>query len=150
MKRHLTTIFSTLLVLIAFGGAAFAQQIGIVDIQTVSQKYSKAQALQSEIKSKDNELNNLREDLLSQLKAGEKLSPVEKKNLEDKLNSQFATKFKEYREWAMQQEQQIRSEVDKAISQVVQTQKLELVLPKQTVLSGGKDITEDVIQILNK
>lgn len=150
MKRQIVTLSSTLLSLLLLTGTVFAQQIGVVDIQELTQKYSKAQELQAQIKAKDEELQKLRGDLLEQLKAGEKLSPVEKKNLEDKLNGQFAAKFTEYREWAVTQEKGVREDVDKAISQVTQAQKLEIVFPKQTVLSGGKDITADVLNALNK
>ncbi len=131
-------------------GAAIAQEIGVVDMALVSQKYTKAQGLATQVKTKEDELQKLRDNLVTQLKAGEKLSPVEKKNLEDKLNNQFATKFKEYREWTVGQEQILRQDFERAIQQVATSQKLDLVLPKQTVLQGGKDVTQDVINALNK
>lgn len=142
--------FASALVALCLTGVSFAGEIGVVDMQEVSQKYTKAQELASQVKTKEQELQKLRESLQQQLKAGEKLSPVEKKSLEEKLNAQFATKFKEYREWTMSQEKVIRNDFEKAVQSVAQSQSLDLVLPKQTVLQGGKDITNDVINFLNK
>jgi outer membrane protein len=147
--KLMKTVLSGMLVTAMLTGIAFADQIGVVDMQQISEKYSKAQQLAQQVKSKEEELQKLRTDLQGQLKAGEKLSPVEKKTLEEKLNSQFAAKFKEYREWTLTQEQGIKSDFDKVIQSVTQAQKLDLVLPKQTVLQGGKDITADVIKALN-
>lgn len=147
--RQLKTVTSALLATVILTGAALAAEVGVVDMQTVSQKYTKAQALSTQVKSKEEELQKLREKLLTELKAGEKLSPVEKKNLEDKLNAQFASKFKEYRQWTMDQEAALKVDFDKAIMQVSQKQHLDLVLPKQSVITGGKDITDDVVNVLN-
>ncbi len=133
-------------------GTALAAQIGVVDMQEISQKYSKAQDLSTQVKSKEEELQKLRSSLAEELKTKEKakMSPVEKKNLEDKLNGQFASKFKEYREWTLTQEESIRADVDKAIQTVADNDKIDLVLPKENVLKGGKDITTEVLDQLNQ
>jgi outer membrane protein len=149
MKRF-NAVFGALLGFVLLSGLAFADQIGVVDMQAVAQKYTKAQAVSEQIKAKEEDLKKYRDDLMGQLKAGEKLSPVEKKKLEERLNGEFAAKFKEYRTWTDGQEEAIKTDFDHAIQQVAQAQNLNLVLPKQTVLQGGKDITQDVITILNK
>jgi len=130
--------------------AAFAD-IGVVDTDAILQKYSKGQELTAQSKEKEAALQKVREDLLTQLKAGEKLSPVEKKNLEDKLNQQFAEKVKEYRDWSAVQQQAVREAFDKAVKEVSESEKLDMVLNKSgVVLQGGKDITEDVLNVMNK
>lgn len=146
----LKALLSTVLVSSLLTGMAFAAEIGVVDMQTISTKYTKAQNLAAQVKDKEAELTKLRDQLAEQLKGADKLSPVEKKNMEDKLNAQFAAKFKEYREWTVAQEQALKAEFDRAIDQVAAQQKLDLVLPKQAVLQGGRDITQDVITTLNK
>ncbi len=149
--RKLKVLFSTLVVTATLSGMAFAAEVGVVDIQEISQKYSKAQELATQVKSKETELQKLRDSLVAELKAADekKMSPVEKKNLEDKLKGQFAAKFKEYREWTMTQEQAIKSDFDRAIQAVAKNQSLDIVLPSQAVLQGGRDITADVITQLN-
>ncbi len=142
-------MLGALLVSIILTGAAFADSVGVVDMQEISQKYSKAQDVANQVKDKEDELQKLRDSLATQLKAGEKLSPVEKKNLEDKLNNQFAAKFKEYRDWTLAEEQVIKDDFDKAIKTVATNDKLDVVLPKQAVLQGGKDVTDEVISTLN-
>jgi Skp family chaperone for outer membrane proteins len=141
-----TVLSATLL-----GGIAFAaDQVGVVDTQLVLQKYNKAQAMATEAKSKEEDLQKLKDSLLQKLKAGDKLSPIEKKNLEDKLNAEFAEKFKAYREWSVTQEQSLKSDFDKAVKSISDSDKLDLVLPKQGVIEGGRDITDDVLNLLNK
>jgi len=135
--------------LLLLTNAALAD-IGVVDMEAVIQKYSKAQEVSAQSKEKEEGLQKYRDNLLTQLKAAEKLSPVEKKNLEDKLNKQFADKVKEYRDWTSSQQDVIKSAFDKAVQQVSANDKLDLVLPKQAVLQGGKDVTEDVLTIMNK
>lgn len=148
--KQVKSVLSAILISGMLTGAALAAEIGVVDMQMVTQKYTKAQTYATEAKTREDELQKFREGLLSQLKAGDKLSPVEKKTLEEKLNGQFATKFKEYRDWAMTQEQGLRTSVETAIQTVSQAQKLDVVFPKQAVLNGGHDITPDVINSLNK
>jgi Skp family chaperone for outer membrane proteins len=146
------SLLSAVLAATLLTGVALAEQIGVVDMQVISQKYTKSQALAAQIKSKEQELQKLRDELAGQLKAAEarKMSPVEKKTLEDKLNGQFAAKFKEYREWALMQDQGLKEELNKAIQATSSSQKLDVVFPRQAVLQGGRDITEDVLNNLNK
>ena len=124
-------------------------QVGVVDMQEVARKYTKAQTMAAQVKIKEDELSKFRQDLMDQLKTADKLSPVEKKNLEDKLNGQFAEKFKQFRDWTVAQETLLKNDFDQAIQSVAKTQSLEMVLPKQTVLYGGKEVTTDVLNALN-
>ncbi len=148
--KPIQMVLASLLASAVLTGSALAQQVGIVDMQEVTQKYTKAQELAIKVKNREDDLQKLRDSLLGKLKAGDKMTPVEKKNLEDKLNTEFATKFQEYRDWTVTQEQSLKSDFDDALKQVAQNQKLDLIIAKQTVLMGGRDITTDVIDALNK
>lgn len=130
--------------------AAWAE-IGVVDPEKIGTDYRKAKELATQVKSKEDELNTLRNNLAKELKEkGDKMTPVEKKNLEDKLSKQFEGKFIEYRNWFASQDQSLRTAVDSAVNEVSKSQKLDMVLTKQVVLTGGRDVTQDVLNILNK
>lgn len=149
MKR-VKVLLSSLALSVVLTGAALADQIGVIDVNEMSQKYSKAVTYNTEAKNREEELVKLKLSLREQLKAGEKLSPVEKKNLEDKLNAQYLEKFKAYKDWGLEQEKMLKESFDKAIMSVAQSQKLDVILPKQSVIQGGKDVTADVLNALNK
>ncbi len=149
MKRIYQALATIFTVALLSGTAALADNVGVVDMQEVSQRYTKAQSVAEQIKTKEEELQKLRDSLAGQLKAGEKLSATEKKSLEEKLNKQFAEKFKEYREWTLSKEQEIREDFEKAVQVVAGTTKLDVILPKQSVLQGGRDVTGDVLKVLN-
>lgn len=147
--QKLGVVVATVMAAVLFTGAAFAE-IGVVDIQKIMSSYSKSQTITQEAQSKEQQLQQLRANLANELKnKGEALSPVEKKNLEDKLNQQFMAKFKEFRQWVVQQDKMISDEVEKAVNSVAQQQGVTMVLNKGVVIQGGKDLTQDVISKLN-
>lgn len=151
MKSFAKTLSLSLVGLMMTASAAvWAENIGVVDTQVVTQQYTKAQTASAEVRTREQDLQKYKDNLLKQLKAGEKLSPVEKKNLEDKLNNQFAERFKTFREYVVSQENIIKQDLDQAIRQISAAQKIDVVLPKTVVMQGGRDITQDVIDQLNK
>lgn len=130
--------------------SAFAEGVAVVDMDAISQKYVKAQNVTATAKTKEDELQKFRDMLQGQLKAADKLSPIEKKNMEEKLNQQFMAKFKEYRDWMVAQQQSLKADFDNAIRQVSQAKSYDVILPKQGVIQGGRDITQEVVDVLNK
>jgi Skp family chaperone for outer membrane proteins len=151
--KHVSQLLAGVLAATLIGGAAYAENIGVVDTQLIAQKYTKAVTVGEQVKSREQELQTLRDNLSSELKksqADKKMSPVEKKTEEDKLNNEFAAKFKEYRDWAVTQENGINADMSNAIKAVATAKSLDVVLPKQVVMQGGTDITQDVLNSLNK
>jgi outer membrane protein len=149
MKKQILLALSLVFTL-ALGHSAFADAVAVVDINELSAKYSKSVALVNQIKVKDQEIQKYRNTLLDQLKAAEKLSPLEKKALEEKLNTQFVNKINEIRDWVGKENDALQADMEKAIQTVAQQQKIDVVLPKQSVLQGGKDVTVDILNVLNK
>ena len=129
------------------GVQANAQEVGIVDLDKVISNYSKAQDVSADLKVKEADLQKFLADAQKQLKdAG---SPVEKKNLEDKLSAEFKTKADNYRELQIKQWKQIEDNVFNAINQVSKEKKLDVILNKAAVLQGGSEITDQVLNLLN-
>lgn len=143
-------LLSVAMVAVLTTSMAWAESIGVVDTDRIGREYKKAQELAKDIRDREKELQTLRTDLAKEYNdKSESLSPVEKKSLEDKLNKQFADKFKEYRDWTLTQEKTIREAVEGAINQVKSKQSMDIIISKAVVLEGGKDVTTDVLGVLN-
>lgn len=131
--------------------SGWAQSIGVVDTEIIGRDYKKAQTLSQQVRTKEEELQKYRAELAKELKdKGEKATPVEKKALEERLNKQFAEKLKGYRDWLIVQEEQLRTSVEKAIKEVAESEKMDMILTKTVVLQGGKDVTDKVVGKLNQ
>ncbi len=127
--------------------ASFAEGVGVVDLDKVIGSYSKAQDVSADLKAKEAELQKFLADAQKQLKNTS--SPVEKRNLEDRLTQEFKTKSDNFRDSQIKQWKQIEDNVFNAIDQSAKNRKVDLVLTKSSVLSGGVDITDQIITMLN-
>lgn len=126
---------------------SYAQEVGIVDLDKVGNNYTKAQDLSADLKIKEAELQKFIADAQKQLK--DTSSPVDRKNLEDKLSTDYKTKVESYNDFQLKQLKQIDDNVFSAIDQVAKTKKIDLVLNKTSVLQGGVDLTDSVLGLLN-
>lgn len=126
---------------------AFAEQIGVVDLDKVVNNYTKAQDVSADLKVKEAELQKFLADAQKQLK--DTASPVEKKNLEDKLTQQFKAKSDEFKDAQIKQWKQIEDSIFSAIETVSKTNKLDIILVKSSVLLGGSDVTDQILTLLN-
>lgn len=134
--------------LILFSGlSTYAQGIGVVDVDKVLNNYQKAEDVSADLKVKEADLQKFLADAQKQLKSA--TSPVDKKNLETKLSQEFKAKSDSFKEAQVQQWKQIEQNIFSAIDQVSQSKKLDIVLNKSSVLTGGADITDQVLSILN-
>jgi len=140
-------VFASLAVMGLSGLHAFAQQVGVVDLDRIVNNYSKAQDVSADLKVKEAELQKFLADAQKQLK--DTTSPVEKKNLEDKLTQQFKAKSDEFKDAQIKQWKQIEDNIFSAIETVSKTNKLDVVLVKSSVLYGGTDVTEQILTLLN-
>jgi Skp family chaperone for outer membrane proteins len=145
-KKYL--VFFAMAATIGMSGLnAFAQQIGVVDLDKVVNNYSKAQDVSADLKVKEAELQKFLADAQKQLK--DATSPVEKKNLEDKLTQQFKSKSDEFKDAQIKQWKQIEDSIFSAIETVSKTNKLDVILVKSSVLLGGTDVTDQILTLLN-
>lgn len=128
--------------------AAYAAGVGVVDLDKVVSNYSKAEDVSTDLKNKEIELQKFLTDAQKKLK--EAATPVEKKQLEDKLTAEFKTRSDSFKDAQVKEWKQVEDNVYGAINQTAKDQKLDLVLNKASVLVGGTDISDDVIKVLNK
>lgn len=134
MKKGLLVgmaLMGTLLV----AGCGSEPQFGVLDRQRVMEESPKVQAIQQELQTK-----------------GEALQEQLRKDQRSMSAAQFAKKQQE----TMQEfmvikkglETQFEATIDTAASEVAAEKKLNLILYKQGVAQGGIDVTDDVIKKL--
>ncbi|MFH0702235.1 MAG: OmpH family outer membrane protein [bacterium] len=146
-KKFLITL--AIMGALMFSGVnAFAKDAGVVDLDKVIGDYSKAQDASADLKIKEAELQKFLADAQKQLKNA--ASPVERKNLEDKLTEEFKVKSQNFRELQAKQWKEIEDSVFSAIDKISKEKDLSLILNKAGVLRGGVDITEQILGVLNK
>lgn len=127
---------------------ANADTIGIVDLDKILSSYNKAQTVQADLQVKEAELQKFIADAQKQLKSAS--TPVEKKNLEDKLTEEFKKKGEAFKDEQAKQWKMIEDNVYSTIQSVAKSKKIDVVINQNAVLVGGADITDEVITSLNK
>ncbi len=127
--------------------AAYAKETGVVDLTKVLENYTFAQEVSADLNVKKAELEKFVVEAQEKIKKS--ASPVEKKNIEEKLSEQFNIKRNAFAKEQAEKWQQVEDKVFEQIKQTASGKKLDMVLNKQSVIVGGEDITEEVIKKLN-
>jgi len=118
---------------------AKAGDFGVVDLTKVVDNYTESQKLTAELKVKESELQKFLIDAQNKVKNAK--TPLEKKNLEEKLGEEFNIKrtafIKEQAEkWGV-----IENKILAEIDNFAKIKRFEMVFNKQSVIVGGVDIT---------
>lgn len=88
--KNMFAVIALIAVLTLSNAAAFAETIGVVDLDKVVNNYKQAQDVSAELKVKEAELQKFLADAQKKLKNTS--TPVERKNLEEKLTKEFKKK----------------------------------------------------------
>lgn len=148
MKR----LAGLLLVGLLLGAPSFADTIGLVDMQQLLSRYDAA-------KNAEEEFNKKQEAYQKKLdKHQEKIKKAKEKNKKEDYIQELVDQMQE--EMGPEQEQllryraqlmgSLRQKVLAVARQVAKDQGVDVIVDKQAVLFGGYDITEFVIDRLNK
>jgi len=149
--KKLRLLISTLICMVVFvscTSAASAKDFGVVDLNKVIENYTKAQEVTADLKVKEAELQKFVVEAQKQLKEAD--TPVEKKNLEEKLGEQFNIKRQAFAKEQTQKWQEIEDEIFEQIEEMAKNKNLEMVFNQKSVIVGGVDITDEVIKQLNE
>ncbi len=132
MKKNLITLVMALVMSMAFAVSAFAEDLGYVNVERVFRSYPDIQATMSVInlerQKAENEFNQKAPNLDDKGKRelGEKLSSQVEKKEASLLNP-------------------IREKIRKTIGQVAKSHGITDVVDANSMVFGGKDLTEEVI-----
>ena len=141
-------ILAALLIMFSVNLSANAATIGYADFQKVITEYTFARNAYKDIDNKLLELQQYVIDKDKQFKAIE--SPIQKKTFEEQIQKEFKTKEDKIYTLKTQKEKIIKDNILAASKAVAAAKKLDVILDYGVVYAGGVDVTNDIIQYLNK
>src|SRR3989338_2867944 len=151
MKKILTIMLS-LSLLAGLASAASYTSIGFIDVQKVFREYKETESAQKEVEKKETVFKKEFEESQKKLKKAEEDGIKEealetmKKDLEKKLSPKRDELLKLNEQLTVK----LQLEILEAVKKVTKKVGLDMVLDKQVVITGGMDLTEMVINELNK
>ena len=147
MFKRTIVLLAVMSVMCGYSAKSYAAGTAVVDLDKIRENYTVSQELSADLKIKESELQKFVADAQKQIQ--EAKTPLEKKNLEEKLGEQFNIKRNAYAKDQAQKWGMIEDSVVKSIKEISVFKKFDLVLNKQVVIDGGSDITDEVIKKLN-
>lgn len=148
LKLFICLLFSMLMLTTAYTAKAKSTDFGVVDLNKVIDNYTQAQEVAAEIKVKEAELQKFLMD--AQKKVKEAKTPVEKKNLEERLGEEFNIKRNAFVKEQSEKWEKVENNIFETIEELHKKNKFDLTFNQKSVIIGGTDITEEVIKELNK
>ena len=144
-----------LLATLAISGlnTVWAESIGYVDFARITNSYEQLQSFSNDSKIKEAELNKMRADYIKQVEDSRRVNagnPITTQNLEKQLQEKLRLKMEEYSQWTEEKAKALDAKMTTIIKTVAQRQGISVVLDKQVVISGGVEMTNEVIKTLNQ
>ncbi|MGN0014683.1 MAG: OmpH family outer membrane protein [Candidatus Gastranaerophilaceae bacterium] len=130
-----------------FSSPVFADTIGYADFKKIENNYSYAQKAYKEIDSKVIGLQQYLIDKDKEYKAIE--SPISKKSFEEKTEKEYKAKEEAVLKLKLQKEEEIFNNIQNASKIVSAQKKVDVVFDYRVILTGGVDLTQDIIDYLN-
>lgn len=124
--------------------------IGVVDSKEILEKYSRAKAVLVEISKEEAALNKKFQEKRAQLEAARKANKTETEIqlLTEQIRTELEPSAKKLESDSAAKSKEVETNVKTAIEKIRKKNKIELVLLKDAVLSGGTDITAEVLKEL--
>ncbi|MFH1576324.1 MAG: OmpH family outer membrane protein [Candidatus Margulisiibacteriota bacterium] len=151
MKR----LIAIVLTLAFFGGVALAADftnIGFIDVQKVFREYKSTEKAQEELGKQEEAFKKEFEESQKKLEQAEKdgKKPSELETMKKDLETKLAPKREKLLKLNEQLTVKLQMEILDSVKKVAKKVGLDVVLDKQVVITGGMDLTEMVVNELNK
>lgn len=125
----------------------FADTIGFADFKKIENNYAYAQKSYKEI---DNKVIGLQQYLIDKDKEYKAIeSPISKKSFEEKTEKEYKAKEEAVLKLKLQKEEEIFNNIQNASKIVSAQKKVDVVFDYRVILTGGVDLTQDIIDYLN-
>jgi len=131
---------------LAFSSVKNNFKVAIVDVNEVVKNYDKVNTLKEKQKAEVADLRKFVED--ARKKVAEEKDADKKKKLETAYNQELQTRKKAINGEYQKQLADIDKNINLVTSNIAKSNNYDLVLTKNSVLYGGKDITNDVLKAL--
>jgi Skp family chaperone for outer membrane proteins len=133
-------------------GSVNAATLGYIDIQKVFSSYEKTKTVLEQLKKKE---QSIKEEMAIKQKQVDKAqekgaSEEDIKKLVDKLEKELEPRRKDIVESKQRTMLEIHNDITRATEATAKKMGIENVLDKQIFITGGVDITDKVIELLNK
>lgn len=159
MKRVLSVVMALAAMSLATL-QAYADGVGVVDMNKIQTGYTKIRSLSEEAALKQLELQKMQIEANIQLrntKASQPNNPVALEQQQKALTEKIQAKSQEIESWSTTQAKAVQASIDAAIDAVAKAKGLSAVVDSSKdanqssiVLWGGTDITSEVLARLNK
>jgi len=150
----LTVVIAVLVFFTAGIGLKFAcaQSLGYIDVTRVFKEYKETETAQDELSKKEKAFREEFEKRQKELEEAEKAdkSKEELENLTKELEAELEPKRKELLELNEQLTTKLQKEILDAVNKVAKKVGIDIVLDKQVIIIGGVDLTDMVLNELNK
>jgi len=147
MKKLYFVIVGFVIVCSSLYKPVFAQTIGCADFKKIEANYVYAQKTYKEL---DDKLLGLQQYLIDKDKEYKTIeSPLSKKNFEQKVEKEYKAKEDALMKLKIQKQEEIFNNIQSASKIVSAQKKVDVVFDYRVILSGGVDITQDIIDYLN-
>lgn len=146
MKNLIKTALLLLIVIIGIK-PSFADTIGYTDYKKIESNYAYAQKTYKEI---DDKILGLQQYLINKDKEYKAIeSPLSKKNFEEKTEKEYKAKEEAVLKLKLEKEEEIFNNIRAAAKIVAAQKNVDVVVDYRIVLTGGIDLTDDIINYLN-
>ncbi|MBQ2644558.1 OmpH family outer membrane protein, partial [bacterium] len=125
----------------------FSDTIGFADFKKIEENYTFAQKAYKEI---DDKILGLQQYLINKDKEYKAIeSPLSKKNFEEKTEKEYKSKEDAVLKLKLQKEEEIFNNIQSASKIVAAQKNVNVVFDYRVILTGGIDLTQDIINYLN-
>ena len=143
MKKIITIIFLLTLTLPTFAGG-----VGYINYDKVVQNYQYAKNTLAQIETKNNEIKQYL--MMKEAEFNKLESAVQKQKFEAMVQAELRTKEQAFNDFRERKEEDVYNRIH-AVTEKIRLEKgLDAIIDSRSVFSGGVDITDTLIQLLNK
>lgn len=147
--KNFIKLFTLTILLTVFnsGKPVMADTIGFADFKKIESGYNYAQKVYKEL---DDKVLGLQQYLINKDKEYKAIeSPLSKKSFEEKTEKEYRAKEDAVVKLKLQKEEEIFNNIQSAAKIVAAQKKVDVVFDYRVILTGGVDLTDDIITYLN-
>lgn len=134
------------------GVAAFAE-IGYVDLDRVVKGYDKAQVFYADMKVREADIRKQQAEFVRKIELdrnSNSKNPVSNDALAKQLKDRLQASLNEFKDWSTVQQKTLDESIDTTIKSVAKQRNVDVVVNEKIIVTGGVDLTADVVTALNK
>jgi outer membrane protein len=141
-----------ILSLAVLASVSLAATVGYIDVKQVFEGYSKTKSVQDDLNNKMKDYEKLRNKHAQKLTEAKIDGKTEKEleKLQEEMKKELGPKEAEIQMINDEQMAKIRKDIIAAVDAIAKEVGIDVVVDKQVIISGGMDLTEQVVTRLNK